>query len=67
MQVGGKVWHMYLPDEPRVSEVAEWERRAARRAATGYIVTPNVFGHPVDQVCPYCKVKVVMTPMEKTL
>jgi hypothetical protein len=58
--VGGKVWHIYRPDSSRPSDVLDWRKKADRRAANGYVVTPNVEGHPVDRVCPYCKVQVVV-------
>lgn len=58
--VGGKVWHIYRSDSSRPSEASKWLERAQRRADNGYVVTPDVEGHPVDRVCPYCKVQVVV-------
>jgi len=58
--IGGKVWHIHRPENARPSDLAQWDKRALRRAAAGYVVTPDVHGHPVDTVCPYCKVIVVV-------
>lgn len=57
--VGGKVWHIAGPYSDTDSGRNEWFNRAERRAASGYVVTPEISLHPVDRPCPYCRVQVV--------
>lgn len=58
--IGGKVWHISSPDSSRPSDIDTWVKRAERRAANGYVVTSDIEGHPVERICPYCRVEVVV-------